>query len=145
MFCLILTSEPLCESKHIKDTFFWPFSMCEHRKCYCYSNATIIIHVWCFRCITCVEHVYYTCIGYKCITQVFRHMYYIIIIENKTEMHHRKEMVTYSKCDPKFAIQTELCYKTYWLHVEGSNIIINAFWQKSHTPLCLKELQGLSN
>ncbi len=33
--------------------------------------ATPVIHVWCFSWITCVKHVYYTCICYRCITLLF--------------------------------------------------------------------------
>ncbi len=36
--------------------------------------ATSVMHVWCCRCITCVEHGYYTCICYLCITHIFLYM-----------------------------------------------------------------------
>ncbi len=34
--------------------------------CYMGNCAIPVIHVWCFMCITCVEHVYFICIGYTC-------------------------------------------------------------------------------
>ncbi len=42
---------------------------------YMASCATPVIYVCCLRCITCVEHVYYTCIYYTCIIPIFLHIY----------------------------------------------------------------------
>ncbi len=48
------------------------FNYIEH---YIASYSTPVIHFWCFRCIACVEHVYFTCIDYTWITPVLLHMY----------------------------------------------------------------------
>ncbi len=78
---------------------------------YMASCATPVIYVCCLRCISCVEHVYYTCIYYTCIIPIFLHIY-VCCLRCITCVLHMYLLYMYYTCIP-----THICvlFEVYYM------------------------------